>query len=180
MLTDRLVNKKVIDKDDYEIYQFGFLQLLRDVISVGSVIIAGILFRELLECFVYMICFMVLRSYAGGYHASTPFRCYLLTMTVSIIILSACKYLHLESFLYVIMGMISSVAIYVNSPVASEEKPLDADEVVLYKRKSRIALFCECFFAMVFFFFGKTKLFICIVYVLIALCMSQIAALLKK
>lgn len=86
-ITNRLIRKKAISHDDREIYEYGLKQLITALTDVVSIVILGIIFRELSGSVIFLIAFMSLRSYSGGYHASTPAKCYVLTVLATCAVL---------------------------------------------------------------------------------------------
>lgn len=66
-------------EDRSKIYQIGVDVLLSTGITFAGICALGALFHNMAGCFLFMACFMTLRSYAGGYHASTRTRCFFLT-----------------------------------------------------------------------------------------------------
>lgn len=140
-LTNRLLYKGVINKDSYEIYQYGMDQVFTNILNILILMFFGILFGELWNGIIFMIEFLFLRKYAGGYHASTPIRCYLMTIGVIIATLSVMKYVEIDIFVCVILLVISSGIILLLSPVESENKPLDSVEKLIYRKKT-IIIWC--------------------------------------
>lgn len=149
-IVNRLLKNGTICKSDYEIYLFGMEQLLMNVLDIVTVLLIGVMLNMFFHTIFFVVAFMLLRSYAGGYHASTPVRCYLLTTTITIIALSVMKYINFDGFVLFGLYIAASIVILMLAPVESKNKPLDALEIIYYKRKikllwglqSMIALMC--------------------------------------
>lgn len=152
-IVDRLLDKGAIHQDDYEIYLFGMEQLLTTILDVLSAIVIGILFGRVLQTIIFVISFMVIRSYAGGYHAATPLRCYVLTILTVILALSAMKYMEWHIFYLLGILMVSSVVILILAPVDTENKRIDDVEFIHYRRKTVIVWGIETFIALLFALF---------------------------
>lgn len=140
-LTNRLLYKGIIDKDSYEIYQYGMEQFIISILNMLTLMILGILFGMLWNGLLFVIAFLFLRKYAGGYHASTPLRYYLMTIGVITATLSVMKYVELDIFVCVELLTMSSGIILLLSPVESENKPLDGIEKLIYRKKT-IIIWC--------------------------------------
>ena len=65
-----------LDHETYEVMYYGLFVCVTNLMSILSVIIIGTLLRELENTIFFLIGFIPLRLYIGGYHASTPLRCY--------------------------------------------------------------------------------------------------------
>lgn len=70
----------VVKEGDTEKYIYGINQIFVSVLNVSSTLIIGWIFSVVLEIEVFMTTYIPLRSFAGGYHAKTPLRCYLLSL----------------------------------------------------------------------------------------------------
>lgn len=134
-ITNRLLITKVIEKDDREIYQFGIEQFLISILHVISVFVIGCVFHQLGKLVLFTMAFMWLRSYAGGYHASTSKRCYILTISIMIIVLSVMQYF--EKNIVICIGCFCGALciIFLFSPVEAKTKKLDRVEEKVYRKK---------------------------------------------
>lgn len=142
-MTNRLMKRKVIKQEDYEIYLFGIEQMLVSLLDFMTCVIIGVVFGELLHTVLFIAAFVGLRSYAGGYHASTPLRCYLLTTGMVVVSVAILKYVSWNASMILGLLVIASVLILIFSPVATENKPIDEVEYVYFRRKARMALLVE-------------------------------------
>ena len=78
-------------KDNYELYEYAVYIILSSVFHIATIIVLGLCFNLLVESLVLYFSYIAIRKFAGGYHAKTPARCYLCSLLISIIILSAIK-----------------------------------------------------------------------------------------
>lgn len=65
-----------LDYETYQVMYYGMFVCVTNLASILSVIIIGALLRELENTIIFLIGFMPLRLFVGGYHASTPLKCY--------------------------------------------------------------------------------------------------------
>lgn len=179
-ITDRLVLKNVIKKEDWEIYQYGMYQLILNIVDIGTILMLGIVFNEIWQAFVIMGAFASMRAYAGGYHATTPLRCYLLTTIITVITLLVIKYAKIEYFVWIVLLFVSSVVILMLSPVESENKPLDIMEKKIYKKNTYIIWGVETGVAVLFAFFKAKSVFVCITMAEVVLSLALIYEIIKK
>lgn len=127
----------IIEAEDAEIYQFGFNQLIFISINLITTVIIGIVFSMLFESIIFLVSYMVVRVYAGGYHAKTQFRCYIISSLFIVLALIGVKYIIWEGFANIIAITIAAIIIFKLSPVETKNKPLDEIETKIYKTKSR-------------------------------------------
>lgn len=180
IITNRLLRAEVIEYDDAEIYQFGLEQLLMTVLNIATTIIFGIAFNQLWNGMFFVLSFMILRTYAGGYHANTPSGCYLLTTAIIAAVLSVVKYVEINIIICAGLLLVSSTVILILSPVGSENKPIDSIEYVIYRKKA-VAVWCiETILAVISAAFGLNKIAICIMMSYVILGISLIAGIIQS
>lgn len=132
-----LVKQDIIESGQEEIYIYGFQRMFIDIIHMVSILFIGFLFREVVGVLGFFTAFRLLRSYAGGYHASTQGRCYILTMFIIIISLSTIKYITINMVLALILWLLFGIVIFLWAPVEAENKPLEQMEIEVYGRRAK-------------------------------------------
>lgn len=137
LIVQFMLKHSVIEAEDAEIYKFGFNQLIFISINLITTVIIGILFSMLFESIIFLVSYMVVRVYAGGYHAKTQFRCYIISSFFIVLALLGVRYINWEGFASIIAITIAAMIIFKLSPVETKNKPLDDIETKIYKTKSR-------------------------------------------
>lgn len=137
LIVQFMLKHGIIEAEDAEIYQFGFNQLMFIAINLTTTVIIGIVFSMLFESVIFLVSYMVVRVYAGGYHAKTQFRCYIISSIFIVLALMGVEYIIWEGFASIIAITIASMVIFKLSPVETKNKPLDEIETKIYKAKSR-------------------------------------------
>lgn len=130
------------DKDTFELYEYAIYIILSGLFHILTILVLGISFNMLIESMVFYGSFISIRKFAGGYHAKTPSRCYLFSVTVSIAVLCLIKvvYASCSSSLILWLLLIELVCvafIFFVSPLESDNKPLDKYEERLYRIVTR-------------------------------------------
>lgn len=150
-LTNHLISSGVIKSEDYEIYQFGIEHTMLKLIHLMSYVALGLIFGKIPELIIFLIAFIPLREYSGGFHAKTPLRCYLVSCltVVSILLLFTFAINYLIPF-NIIIALVGSIGLFFVIPVEAKEKPLDEEEKVYYKKKGRIILLIELLLVIIF------------------------------
>lgn len=135
-ITEQLKEANAITTGQYEICKFGVQQGLIILLNLLTVIILGSIMGEFWQTIFFIIVFIPLRVYAGGFHAKTPLRCYVYSSFFMIIILVAMKYLWIiNEFTCIFVISVSSIIIGVLAPVETANKPLEERERKVYRKK---------------------------------------------
>ena len=135
-LTQKLVEKKIVDAKEYDIYCYGINQLMWYLINFLTVIIIGVFTKNLFFLFSFFVCYIPLRSFAGGIHARTPLACYICSVVALAVVGVAGKY-EVSGYVALIVILLCNVVICAIAPVEDENKPLDKTEEIIYKKKTK-------------------------------------------
>ena len=76
-ITDILISNNAVKQEDHEIYYYGVQQGITLLLNILTTIVIALVCGDLWQCMVFMLSFVLSRSYAGGYHARTPDRSYI-------------------------------------------------------------------------------------------------------
>ena len=122
-----LICNNVISKDDFPVYKYGLELLISSIIETVVICSLGAIFFSLFDAIVFIVCFVLLRSFCGGFHASSYLRCTIYsTLTFSAVAIMA-EYVHIDLTALAIMSMIDLTVIIIFSPVENSAKPIDQD-----------------------------------------------------
>lgn len=105
------------------------------------------------QCMAFMLTSIPIRSYAGGYHAQTPARCYLFSILIVIVSLLGLKYMELDFWVFLFIKAVSSGIIFFVVPLESSNKPLSETELCIYRRRTRFGLVIVLVFMAVLYQF---------------------------
>lgn len=76
LMADRLAGMGQIQGEDVELYALGIEVILSSAVTAAAVMILGIFLCNWKGALAFLLCFMHIRNYSGGYHASTRGRCF--------------------------------------------------------------------------------------------------------
>lgn len=127
-----------------------------------------------------MAAYIPLRSFAGGFHAKTPFRCYIFSVIMLTVVSFGMKYLSLMEWVYYIVLSVAALIVLVLSPVEDRNKPLDDIEHKIYKKRTIFIAAVELAIALLFKLMVFDNLFIAIVYSFAVLSLMLIAGKTKN
>ncbi len=160
---NRLINNNIIKKEDAEIYSYGFKEMIFIILNLITTLFIGALFNKVFGIILFMIMYIAIRVYAGGYHARTKLKCYMFSI---LMLTSVCYILKLNllqsNFLLVILSIISSILILFLAPVEDENKPLDEIEIKIYTKRTIRNLIIVFSVLGITLIFNKTNLSACI------------------
>lgn len=88
-----------------------------------------------LQFVLFTAAYMTLRVYAGGYHAPTQVRCYILSFIMVVTALLLIDWISISKYVAFISIVAVSGCIYLFSPPEHVNKPLSEGERKAYKRK---------------------------------------------
>lgn len=142
-ITDRLCSQDIIEGADKELYEYGFNMLLTVSLNIISTIIIGLLFGMVFESIAFLVAYIPLRSYAGGYHARTPLRCYIISLLLIVLILLTLRLIRESVLALFVLSTIGTIICVTMSPVEDVNKPLDEAEIKVYRKKAMIILAAE-------------------------------------
>lgn len=137
-ISEWLVECKIIENDDRELYAYGFWQggvLLFNFLTVAVIgIIAGMLWQSV----IFTIAYGLLRPVAGGFHARTQRSCYFYSILLLVLALGILRWDQWDGITCIFIVLASGGVVFKLAPVEDENKPLDDVEVMVYRHRSRI------------------------------------------
>lgn len=136
-------------KYEKEVYVYGITQGIMILFNILFTLIVGIVMRCTIESIVFSFCYFSLRRYSGGYHASKPKNCLVLSFLLLIANLIFIKNMEINSWI-VIAFVISGVVIFRLSPMEAINKPLDAVERTVFTKRIRRLICIQVFMASIF------------------------------
>lgn len=127
-LAENLANKicsinDITDSQKREIIAYGLEILLSTSVSVLIITILAILLGTFWETILFLLPFMLLRTYSGGYHAQTHFRCFLILFIVFCVNLML-NLFNINAVIIVLSALASVFIILRFAPVEDKNHPL--------------------------------------------------------
>lgn len=138
-----VISYGIAKEDERELYEFSFLIMLEQV-SIGvSILIISLFLKVFFETVVYMVLFIPLRIYAGGYHARSFSWCYVVSVGAYLAYAVLLRYAVFPPGVAVVGVLISAAVILRLAPMADPNKPMDKEEKPRFQRLVRVLLFIE-------------------------------------
>jgi len=183
-VTNNLIENHIISKEDFELYSFGLKSSLIIAINIIVTLIIGFSLRMPIESLLILVVFIPLRSCAGGIHASNNTLCLFISalMIVSILIFTKwlLLYFTLNLTLMTVVGLVAAVITFILAPVQDANKPLNANEAQLFKKRTLKVLFAEISFLIIMLCFRIDTVVLVIALTLCIVCLSVCAGAVKN
>lgn len=141
-MADRLADMGQIKEEDAEFYALGIEVILSSGVTAAAVLILGALLRNWEGAAAFLLCFMHIRNYSGGYHASTRGRCFLTSVSCYVCSWAMARYVSVQTgelqMAIALTGFLASIWIfYRKAPVENKNKRLPKD----WKQRNRSRTF---------------------------------------
>lgn len=148
-ITFLLIKNKIVEIEKRDIYIYGLEVILLNGGLLITFLIISLLCGEMINFIAYLIFFLPMRLFSGGYHAETSERCFILstiTFGVSIAVSKLIPLLYISNTGKII-GAVSVIVILVLAPLINENNPLNQTQ----RRRNRIILCTLLFIDLVLY-----------------------------
>lgn len=112
--------------DDRELYQYGVEITISSMLNIFLIVIIGFVTNSISESLLFLVCFIIMRSYTGGYHANSYFICNLLFCIAFITELIIYKFSHncISVGAAILMCTPCVLILLIICPIESQNKPI--------------------------------------------------------
>ncbi len=169
LISNKLVNKLIeynlIKSEDKEIYTYGIKQMLFLSLNILTILILGIVSNKAFEIILFMITYIPIRIYAGGYHAKNHIRCYIFSILMLIVIIYILNItLDINTILTTFIVIISSIIISVLAPIEDINRSLDNEEKIVYRKRTirNLIVIISIYFILLYFNLINVMFCVCI------------------
>lgn len=147
-MTEYIIQKKVGKREYFEIYAYGFENLVSVVVNTIFLLILATIVGLEKEIIIYMIFFAGLRNCSGGMHKDTHLSCIMTYASMAFMHIGIMKYLyqwnHYAAFILLSVYMLISIwLVFRYAPKDSKNKRLSEEEKIIQKRYSRRVILIE-------------------------------------
>lgn len=120
-------------------YVYAYEILLNQLINLSIAVVLALISHELKAVLMFLVIYIPLRKYAGGFHAKTNERCVIYSSFIIVCIIMLNRWL--RNFIYDYENIIAMlfilllIFVYRISPVETKNKKLDMEERRKYRKK---------------------------------------------
>ena len=86
-IVNQMERQKIINKSNCEYYEYALIAMAENAVTVGTMLLLGLLSKQFLHTVCFMVFFLSLRKRTGGFHANKFWQCYLGTVIFYIVIM---------------------------------------------------------------------------------------------
>lgn len=145
----RWIDKGFIDLELRECYEFGIEIILLSVMSIIEIAILGWGLKLLSSAIAFLLTFISLRRYTGGYHANTWVKCHLYLIIAYILNIIIVYILRPNIYIvFVAVQLIGISVIVLFGPIESSGKETDIIIIRRNKRNALISFICLDVFSL--------------------------------
>lgn len=133
-----MVEEQFSPEDRKVIIQYGIQRGKISLISTAATLIMGLFFGIFNQSIIFFIIFCFLRRYAGGYHADSQTKCYIISFAVVIFSFLCIKYVECNTIICFLTQVICLLIILILSPVENKNRQLEEYERIKYRNRARL------------------------------------------
>ena len=126
--------KGFIPENLIEVYIYGFELLVSTIISAAIILTIGIILKMTLCSVLFLLTFITIRRFTGGYHANKYIICQICTVGAFLLVLAASYYVYLNVYMSLSVIIIGETVIWLFGPIENKHKPMTDRE----KRKNKL------------------------------------------
>lgn len=132
-----LLFNNVINKEEIDVYIYGYEMILSSLIDFMIVLITSILFNEFIYMTSFFVMFVSTRLYTGGYHADSCLQCKLVFITLCLVMIGLSE-IALNLSIVIPSLIMFIVTVYHLSPVENKNKIISKEAKIKYRNISVI------------------------------------------
>ena len=174
-IADFLLSNGIIEEHETDIYVYGYEAFISGVIDICIALIIGVMFKNTINTIIFLIEFISVRIYTGGYHAKTYIKCKLMfsMIVISVMILQRFD-LPLVFSILVVLGFVLTVFIF--APIENKNKPLDNEQKAKYCKISRMLSIVWSVAAVLTYFYFRSisNTIVCTLFFIVLLMAAEI------
>lgn len=137
-IANTLWTQGIIQEEDIDTCRYGLDVFISSVLEIASILLIAAFIGNFIEAVLLFTAFIPLRVYAGGYHADTKLKCYLISLGVYGVFTAIMNIL--PQGLYLVLSLsvaiFSLIMVLVAAPVVHKNKTVNDIERKYYRKFS--------------------------------------------
>lgn len=159
-LITKQIRMGILKEEERELYEYGYIIMCEWGFNIVMAALIAFLTGAVQTTIIFLLSIIPLRSFAGGYHASTPIRCAIISngTLVAIILFSeilSCQ--NLPKWGLLICEILLTVCYFRRVPVDTNQKPLKYREKKIYAVIAKILYCAEIVIMVLLLLAGNLK-----------------------
>lgn len=159
-LMNCVLKLNLIEKEDENLYAYGAELAISYILNLIAIIIIGAVMDMIFYTIAFLIIFIPLKSYSGGYHAPNYLICFIMSCITVVAVLYITKYGYgyVPNNILILIMAFMGMMIYILGPIEDKNKPLTESEYTHFKYKIKIILVAEFIIAFASSIIGFDKM----------------------
>lgn len=172
-LVDKIISKQteynILSEEDLIIYRYGYILVCEVFINIIIAAIIGIISGDWIIVILFLILYIPLRSFCGGWHADKFWKCTIYSNLIIVIMLVIDEYVMnvVTDAILFILYIICLLVVFFTAPVDIKSKPISTEERKIYKNRINMILIIHMFIFCVAALYKLKKILFVIVFLYI-------------
>lgn len=142
------IAKKLFDnnEENIDIYVYGLELFISSMFCTLLLLLTGVMTNSLIESFIFILSFSVLRIFTGGFHSNSYLICTSITVSMYLLIVLIYRILFkyiTQTYVYIPVFVFTLIIIVLFSPMVNSNKSLDKYQYKKCKIKSVVVATLE-------------------------------------
>ena len=165
-IIDVQVEKGTILEQDIKIYKYGYLLLYELFLNIVIAVVIGLVTNRLGELLIFLLLYVPLRSFCGGWHADKLWKCTIYSNLMLILLCITLSYeiIYSRPIIMVLIFIIGIIFVGICAPVETQAKPISSKEKIRYKKRIVLIQFIHCICICFMFLLDKNEYIYIITY----------------
>lgn len=142
-LVNQMEMEKIINKSSCEYYEYALIGMVEHVITVGTMLLLGVIFRQFLPTICFIVFFLSLRKRTGGFHANKFWQCYLGTVIIYSVLVPIIPILCRNQTVMYTMLFLAMLLICIMGTINHPNMDMSKSELQESKKAARLLVLME-------------------------------------
>lgn len=169
-LVDRMKENNLISISDGEYYEYALITMMERGITVGTILLLGLLCRQVIPTICFLVFFLSLRKRTGGFHADKFWQCYLGTVITFVAVVGIAEILSAKPAILLGMLFFSVIVIEVIGTINHPNMDMNVAELQEAKKSARIMVLLELVIIIMLESLGLDGLYVTYMSIAVILC----------
>lgn len=144
-LTEKMLKRVKNIRFGIDVYVYGIEIILSTIVEIIAILVFSLCLSDIIDGLLFLLLFMSLRTFTGGYHAKTYRKCFCVTLTSFLCVLYIRNWIvniYFDEICYVFLILICVYIIY-RAPIINERQPLSKIKIVKNGKMAAICLLLD-------------------------------------
>ena len=169
-IINQMEMEKIISKSSCEYYEYALIGMAEHAITVGTMLLLGLIFRQFLPTICFIVFFLSLRKRTGGFHANKFWQCYLGTVITYIVVMQVVPMLYINQTIMYGILFFAIILICIIGTINHPNTDMSKSELQESKKAARLIVLMEVMIIAVLVYLKADMLYIGYMSLAIILC----------